>query len=289
MRGWNKLIILGVLLSVMLIISAVFGSGVIDVSTLSLGGSPATAGAPESSSTEVLLAPNSTIKDYVYSMPPNDTGYRIGYTFNVSMNVTLVTDLLAWQINVSWGNASMLNVNNIYAGEFLNVGALPNYTTSDPAQGLGFVINKTDNVAGYTAMGESILASDTGVSGSGQLVTIEFQVMKYGYTNFTISVSGILPTTLLNSTIVGDTFSSIPFDKYTFLDMNGWFDNRVFGDANTDGFVNIGDSATINSQWTPNNPYERFADLKNDGDVGIGDASIVNYHWGCSSSAHVGH
>jgi len=175
------------------------------------------------------------------------------------MNVTLVADLLAWQVNVSWGDASMLNVSNIFAGEFLNVGALPNYTSSSPApDGLGFVINKTDNATGYTALGESILGSDTGVSGSGRLVTIEFQVVGYGYTNFTISVGGILPTTLLNSTL-----SSIAFDTPTYINMNGWFDNRITGDSDSNGFVTIADMGEVSDRLTgaPGaKPYARFVD-----------------------------
>jgi len=255
MRGWSKLFILGALLSAILIVSVVFSSGVIDVLTLTLGSPPESpAGAPESSSPEVFVDPNTTVKDWEYY-----PDYQIGDTFNVSMNVTLVADLLAWQVNVSWGDASMLNVSNIFAGEFLNVGALPNYTSSSPApDGLGFVINKTDNATGYTALGESILGSDTGVSGSGRLVTIEFQVVGYGYTNFTISVGGILPTTLLNSTL-----SSIAFDTPTYINMNGWFDNRITGDSDSNGFVTIADMGEVSDRLTgaPGaKPYARFVD-----------------------------
>lgn len=276
MRGRKKLFILAALLSALLIISVVFSSGVVDVLTLSLGGSPAPLSS-SSSTPEVSLDPNTTIKDYEYY-----PDYQIDETFNVSVNVTLVTDLLAWQVNVSWGDASMLNVSNIFAGEFLNVGAAPNYTTSSSApNGLGFVINKTDNATGYTAMGESILGSDTGVSGNGTLVTIEFQVRGYGYTNFTISVGGILPTTLLNSTL-----SSIAFDIYTyqkaFINMEGWFDNRITGDSDSNGVVTISDMGEVSDRWSSPagvKPYARFVDWDDNGVITISDMGIVSDNW----------
>jgi len=167
MRRRKKLFILAALLSVLLIVSVVFSSGVIDVLTFSLGGSSASsAGAPESSSPEVFVNPVTTRGDYA-------PGYQIGDTFQVGVNITGVTDLFAWQINMTW-NTSILNLSSIVAGDFLNRVTPPNYTTSSPApNGLGFVINKTDNAEGYTAMGESILGGATAQSGNGRLVTIE--------------------------------------------------------------------------------------------------------------------
>jgi hypothetical protein len=235
MRSWNKLIFLGALLSVMLIISVVFSSGVVDVLTLSPESSPESSPLSSSSSPEVFVDPALIVKDYDL-----DSGYQIGDTFNVSMNVTDFTgdlDLYAWQINMSW-DPSMLNVSNIIAGEFLNRVTPPNYTTSSPApNGLGFVINVTDNATGYTAMGESILGGVPAISGNGTLVTIEFLIVDYGWTYLNISVSGTLPTLLLNSTL-----GTVAYDRLSvpiFLS-DGYFRNVILGDNTDDSLVGTG-------------------------------------------------
>jgi len=271
MRSWNKLFILAALLSAILIVSVVFSSGVIDVLNLSLGSSPESSGAPESSSAVIFMDPDPIIKDY-----ENDLWYQIGNTTQIQLNITAATDLFAWQINVSW-DPSILNLSNIIAGEFLDRVNPPNYTTSSPApNGLGFVINTTDNVAGYTAMGESILGGAPAISGSGTLVTIEFLITGYGCGNLTISVGGTLPTTLLNSTL----------DSMTFTKTNGFFKNELAGDSSGDGYVNSLDNGKINGHWAPAGGapiwslgYSRCVDNNDDGYINSLDDGVVNGNW----------
>jgi len=270
MRGRKKLFVIVALLSAILIISVVFSSGVIDVSTFSLSSPASSGGAPESSSPVVFVDPGTIIKDY-----ENDLGYQIGDTFEVHVNITGATDLFAWQVNMNW-NPSILNVSNIIAGEFLNVGAVPNYTSSSASpNGLGFVINKTDNATGYTAMGESILGADTGVSGNGRLVTIEFQVVGYGCSNLTLNVGGNLPTTLLNSTIINGALSSMDFTK-----TDGFFKNKIHGDSNGDTMVTLADVGKLSDHWTAaGNPYSRCVDQIDDGQITLADVGRCSDNW----------
>jgi len=264
MRRWNRLYMIVALLSAILIVSVVFSSGAIDVLMSPLESPSAPAGAPESSSPVVLVDPNTTIKDYV-----NDPGYQIGDTFQVHVNITGVSDLFSWQLNISW-DPSMLNVTDVIANEFLNRTYPTANTTSHE---LGVVINTADNATGYVAIGESILGGDTGVNGSGRLVTIEFEVVDYGYTTINMSVSGDLPTILLNSTL-----SSMAFDIYVFRDMNGWFDNRVTGDSDGSGLVSLADMGVVNNAWATG--YVRYADWNDDGTISIADMGKVNANWG---------
>ena len=268
MRRWNKLSVIVALLSVILIVSVVFSSGAIDVLTLSLESPPATAGAPESSSPEVFVDPSATIKDY-----ENDPGYQIGDTFQVHVNITDAINLFSWQINMSW-NTLMFNLSNIIASEFLN---RTNPTANTTSHELGYVINKADNVTGYTAPMESILGGDTGVNGSGRLVTVEFLVTGYGCSNLTLSISGILPTTLLNSTI----------DSMTFTMTDGYFKNKLSGDCSGDGYVNSLDNGKVNGHWAPAGGapewslgYNRCVDNNDDGYINSLDDGVVNGNWG---------
>jgi len=254
MRSWNKLSVIVAFLSAILIVSVVFSSGAIDVLTSPLASSPPPAGAPESSSPEVFVDPYHIVKDYV-----NDPGYQIGDVFQVHVNITGATELFSWQLNMSW-DTSILNVSDVIAGEFLNRANPAANTTSHE---LGFVINKADNATGYVAPAESILGGSTGINGSGRLVTIEFQVVGYGYTNLSIiSAGGDLPTTLLNSTL----------DSVGFTVVNGWFDNRITGDSDGNGVVTISDMGEVSDRLTgaPGaKPYARFVDWDPAGGNGI--------------------
>jgi hypothetical protein len=263
MRRWNKPFMIVALLSSILIVSAVFSSGVVDVSTFSLGGS-SPAGAPESSSTPgVAVLPDSIRGDYA-------VGWRVGDTFQIVVNVTHVTDLYAWQINMSW-NPSILNLNNIIAGEFLNRSGPTANTTSYE---LGFVINVTDNGAGYTAMGESILGGVPGQNDNGTLVTIELLIVGYGDTNLTIvDVGGTLPTTLLNSTLssIVPTIADGYFSSRYISDFTGPEDPPGSGIYPPDGKVDNRDYSFIGAAFgkTSASPgWETYKDADTTGPAG---------------------
>jgi hypothetical protein len=262
MRGWSKLFILGALLSAILIISVVYSSGVIDVLNLSLGSSSTTGG-----EAAILSTP------LVFAETLSDSSKQSGNTTQIDLNVTGVTNLFAWQANISW-DTSILNLSKIVAGEFLNRVTPPNYTTSSPApNGLGYVINVTDNAAGCTAAGESILGGVPGTSGDGQMVSLEFLVVGYGSTNITINISGDLPTTLLNSSL-----GTITYDK-----TDGYFRNKYPGDVDGDKYVGSADFSRLAGAYgvTIGVPaYDREADFDLDGYIGSADFSALAGNYG---------
>jgi len=262
MRGRKKLFILAALLSTILIISVVFSSGVIDISNLLLGGSTASSAEPA-----VLSTPS------VFGETLADSSKQSGSTVQIDVNITGVIDLFAWQLNVSW-DQSLLNLVNAYGGEFLNRVSPPAYTSSSPApNGLGFVINVTDNANGYSALGESILGGVPGITGDGQLVSLEFLVVGYGSTNLTIETSGTLPTTLLESAlgiITSDT-------------TDGYFRNKYPGDVDGDKYVGSADFDKLalaygNWYWQP--LYDRETDFDLDGLIGSADFDVLAVNYG---------
>jgi len=273
MRGRKKLFILAALLSAILIISVVFSSGVIDVSTVLLGGSSGPS--PLASSTPVVSveSPNPTFSYAPWAV--SNSSLQAGNVTEFRVNITLVTDLFAWQINMTW-DTSVLNVSSIIAGEFLNSAIPPVNTSSSAApDGLGFVINLTDNVEGYTAMGESILGGVPGQDGNGTLVTIEFLVVGYGSTNLTISTSGALNTTLLDDSVPVVT---IAYDK-----TDGYFRNKYPGDVDGDYLVGSADAGVLNGAYGKSSPdplYKREADFDLDGLIGSADAGVLNGAYG---------
>lgn len=259
---WRKrtLYIAGVL-AIMLAVSAVFATGVVDVSILT--SQPA---APDSVA-NISFAPDPIIVDYV-----NNPGYQIGDTFVLSINISDVTDLFTWQANVTW-NPGMFNfTNGVVYGDFLARTDSPWGTSRiEPIVG-------GDNVTAYAYVAETILDSRVGaagITGSGRLVTMSFLVLNYGCSNFTISVSGTLPTTLLNSTDGAPPVS--------FVSTQGYFKNKLFGDSNGDMIVNVLDMGLLSASWTGvvgALPYSRDVDNNDDGVVNVLDMGISSANWG---------
>lgn len=258
----KKLLAIVVSLSVLLSIPLVLSSGLVDISPFSF--------TPESngSTPSVFADPDKTIKDYL-----NDPGYQIGDKFWVYTNISDVTDLYTWHAKLSW-NKDVLNGSQIVYGDFLARTTSPNGTSADIAD-----ITKIFNDDGYGWIAESVLGDEpgVGVSGNGRLLATEFLIVGYGCSELNISITGDLPTELLESTGINMTFTTA----------DGWFKNKLAGDSNTDGAVNVLDIGKINAHWYPGPPpgtlgYSRCVDNNDDGAINVLDIGVVNANWGRS-------
>jgi hypothetical protein len=232
--GRKKLLVIAALLSTFLIIPLAINAKLIDVTGLPLFSGSATS----SSSTTVFVDEHHIL----------DESLQAGSTFTVNVNVSEATDLFTWQINIEW-NSSMLNVSSIIPGPFL--AASDNDTSSEV---LGIVINSTDNAQGYSVLAESILADVTGISGNGTLVSVEFLVLEYGWSNVTISVTGTFPTQLLDSTN----------NTATLIAVDGYFRNKLTGDINGDRYCDrydFGEFAMAYGSVEGEDRYNREADF----------------------------
>jgi hypothetical protein len=261
----KKLLIIAVLLSLLLIFPLALGANV-----MNLGDLPFFGGSVTSSSTTVIADPSKVL----------DVALQAGNKFTVHLNVSDVSDLFTWQINMNW-NSSMLNVSRIIPGEFL---ARSLNDTSSEALG-GVVINSTDNGGGSSLFAESILANVSGIPGpaNGSLVSIEFLVLEYGWTDLNITVSGDFPSTLLDSAGTSITFTTVGY--YSSF----YFRNKLVGDIDGDrdvDWMDFGDFAgAYGSQGPPQVPvpdpdYNREADLDLDGDVDWMDFGDFAGHYG---------
>ena len=254
----RRIVGIAVLLSVLLSVSLAFGLGLVDVSKLPfVNTSPPAGGGPGPT---VFMDPVKII----------DETKQAGSFVSFHVDISDVTDLYTWQLNVSW-NPSILTVSDINAGEFLlRTGS----TDKTAAYQLGYVVNATDYANGYACISESILGEVAGETGSGRLVSIEFEVVGYGCTDLNISISGDLPTTLLNSAGSG----------MTYTETGGYFRNKRTGDANADTDVNVFDILKVKHHWYPGPPvgaggYERNVDINDDGSINVFDILIVKANW----------
>ncbi len=241
---------------VLLAVPLVLSSGLIDTPKFSMENAASTQTAQQTPN--VFVDPSKISGNYGW-----DLGFNISDTFQVHANISDVTDLYTWNVNLTW-NPTVLNFTRIVAyGDLLAQTTSP-FGTSRIAD-----IMRVSNETGHATVAESVLGDYSGVNGSGQLVTIEFLIVDYGSTDLTIRLNGTLPTKLLDST--GETI--------TFTVVDGYFTNIApTGDVNDDGIVNIFDLTIVSLsygcfQGEPG--YNPDADLNEDGIVDMRDLVIV--------------
>ncbi len=68
---------------------------------------------------------------------------------------------------------------------------------------------------------------------------------------------------------------------------HGFFNNKLTGDANGDGYVNALDVGKVNAHWAPaGGPppwslgYSRCVDCNDDGYINALDIGVINANWG---------
>jgi len=295
MRGRKRIISLIAVLSVILIVSGVFASGVIDVSKLSLLGGEVEPLSPGPG--DIKLFVDSGIRYPSHPVPRYRNGTYLDYTKTVGQTVRFHINisseigpgknisLFAWHLNITW-DSSILSAKRIFPGEFLNRTASPDKTAADRLRAIGkpWVMNKTDNTKGYSAFADSILRNYPGINGSGRLATIEFTVVGYGSTDISISLTGgTHPTKLLNRGKADITPSSSA-DIF-----NGYFRNKWPGDVSVESGERIidFDDFSLVIYWytypagdlTALYGYNRECDFEGDfdGTVDFDDFSLVIY------------
>jgi len=253
----KKLLAIVVSLSVLLSIPLVLSSGLVDISPFSF--------TPESNGTpSVFAVPTKNITDY--EDPDHDV--TIGSTVTFHVNISDVTDLYTWHVNMSW-NKDILNGSQIVYGDFLAGTTSPNGTSAGVANITGIF-----NEDGYGWVAESVLAEYPGVDGNGALLEIQFEIVGYGCSELNISILGDLPTELLDST----------GNNMTFTTADGYFRNKRTGDANGDTSVNVFDILNVKHHWYPGPPvgaggYERNVDINDDGSINVFDILLVKNNW----------
>lgn len=257
MRKREKIFVCVAVPLILSVVPFVFSSGYVNLAKLPFLNSNVTS----SSSPTIFVDPSEIV----------DETLQAGSKFVVRVNVSDMLDLFTWHVKISWDNA-ILNVSETTYGEFLARTESPSGTSSDVAN-----ITGVFNDVGYAWAAETILGEYSGINGNGSLVSIEFLVVGYGSTSLNINITDPLETTLINSTD----------SKIAFTTVDGYFRNKIQGDANGDGTVDIFDIGTISAHWYPGPPvgplgYDREADFNLDEAVDIFDIGITSANWGSS-------
>ena len=267
----KRLLVTAAVISAILILPIAISLGFMNIPNLPMLSSIRSLGTPPlgDPSTTVLVDPAMNVTDY----EDPDHNVTIGSTVGFRVNISEVADLFTWHVKLSW-NKDILNGSSILYGDFLSSGTVsPNGTSAGVANITGIFHDD-----GYGWAAESVLGDYAGVSGNGTLLEIQFEIAGYGHTYIDISVSGSMPTQLLDS-------GAFP-NNITFSTEEGYFRNTIPGDIEDDvgglpdGDVDRYDFFAFSAAYLahPGDPnWEPLADLQGDIDGTLPDGDVDRY------------
>jgi hypothetical protein len=181
-------------------------------------------------------------------------------SFTIKANVSDVTSLFTWQVNMTF-NPAVLQAVTAWEGPFLKQVTPPGTTFLAPA---------IDNAAGWIQIGAALKSyAYGGATGSGLLATICFKATAEG--------NSVLDADTKLRTWNGTTL--VPIDHTT---ESGFF-QYLKGDANNDGDVNSADLTTFNQAYgsTPSSiNWNTYCDFDRDNKVMVSDLYALGKNYG---------
>lgn len=123
---------------------------------------------------------------------------------------------------------------------------------------------------GWAVFSVTTQGSYPGIDGNGSLASVEFEVLAYG-------------DTVLNITSAVLFDSSTPPNPITFTSENGYFNNMIPGDTDSDGDVDYDDFIVLAGAYGSSSgqpAYDERADFDHDGDVDYDDFIVLAGNYG---------
>ena len=189
------------------------------------------------------------------------TNLLAGDTFTLNLNAENISDLAGWQADIAF-DPNVLEAIEVTEGDFLK----------SEGGGTFFQGGTIDNTVGKITTLFSTRISESGVSGTGSLLSVKFKAKTGGETRVTLEnfefisiTDDIIPTVPPNITInVGD--------------YPAW-------DVNQDGRVSIQDLILVARDFGSGAPANLRTDVNRDGVINIQDLIIVAQHFGESTDS----
>lgn len=196
---------------------------------------------------------------YLSVDPPNTVDFNLqsGSTFTINVTVTNVIDLYAYEFHIGY-NTTVLTATNIAVGPFL----LPDYFEW---------VNLIDDAEGWLWYSVTQDFGETsGVNGSGVVAIITFSVDDYGHSELD-----------LYETILGGS-DYLPIDHEA---IDGYFSNKILGDADSDGDVDNSDLFDLNKAYGSklgDSNWDSDCDFDRDNKVDASDLFDLGKNYGRS-------
>ncbi len=193
--------------------------------------------------------------DYTFSHPK----IYVGGTFTLNLSARNVIDLAGWQGDITF-DPDALEAVEVTEGDFLK----------SEGEGTFFQAGTIDNAAGKITSLYSARISESGVNGTGTLLSVTYKAKADGETQVTLENFEF-------SSISGDVIPAVPPNiTITVGDYPAW-------DVNQDGRVSIQDLVLVAKDFGSGAPANLRTDVNRDGVINIQDLILVAQHFGEST------
>ena len=192
----------------------------------------------------------------------SETPIHLGDTFTLDIRAENVFDLAGWQFDIAF-DPVVLEAINVSEGDFLKTDGGATF----------FQSGRIDNAAGKITGLKSARLSDSGVSGTGNVLQIKFKAKLHGETRLALQ----------NFKFGSSTGEIIPAGPH---EIQITVEQRLpTGDVNRDGDVDILDLILVAQQLGKSVPANSPVDINRDGVVNIFDLTLVAQGIGKTSAA----
>ncbi len=205
-----------------------------------------------------------------YTVIPHDVGIRfsttettllVGDTFALNLNAENITDLAGWQTDIVF-NPDVLEAVEVTEGDFLK----------SEGGGTFYQAGTIDNTAGKITGLFSARISESGVSGTGTLLSVTFKAKAGGETQVALQNFEFI-------SITDDIIPTVPPNIIiTVRDYPTW-------DVNQDGRVSIQDLVLVAKDLGSGTPTNLRTDVNRDGEINIQDLILVAQYMGESTDS----
>ena len=182
----------------------------------------------------------------------SQTPIHIGDTFTFDVRAENVSGLAGWQFDIAF-DSTVLEALDVSEGDFLKTDGESTF----------FQQGRIDNTAGKITGLKSARLSDSGVSGSGNVLQIKFKAKSHGETRVALQNFKFGSST-------GETIPAGPHEIHITVEQS-----LPTGDVNRDGVVNILDLIRVARQLGKSVPANSPVDINGDGVVNIFDLTLV--------------
>ena len=196
-----------------------------------------------------------------FTFSATETTLLASDTFTLNLNAEKVTDLAGWQADIAYDH-NVLETVEVTEGDFLKAEGGDTFF-----QG-GTIDNRTGKITGLF----SARISESGVSGTGILLSVTFKAKAGGETQVTLENFEF-------SSITGDIIPAVP-PNITII-----VGNYPAWDVNQDGRVSIVDLVLVAKDLGSDTPANLRTDVNRDGTINIQDLILVAQHLGESTAS----
>ncbi|MYB64259.1 T9SS type A sorting domain-containing protein, partial [Candidatus Poribacteria bacterium] len=207
--------------------------------------------------TEYTLIP----PDVGFTFSATETSITAGDIFSLNLNAENITDLAGWQADIAF-DPNMLEAVEATEGDFLKSEGAATF----------FQGGTIDNTAGKITRSFSARISESGVNGTGTLLSVTFKAKADGQTQVTLEnfefisiTDDIIPTVPPNITIILGEYPA-------------W-------DVNQDGRISIQDLVLVAKDLGSDTPSNLRTDVNRDSVVNIQDLTLVAQYMGAADPA----